>query len=74
MPIYIDFEKDTLYLRGEEKGLERGLEQSIRVINLLGNGIEPPMISKLLNLPFEYVECVVTECQKTQHTLGFSSN
>ena len=72
MPIHIDFETDTLYLKGFEQGVQK--ERRASVLNLWRKDIEPPMISKLLNLPFEYVQRVVTECQKTQNNVVFSSN
>jgi hypothetical protein len=67
MPIHIDFEKDTLYLRGIEK------ERRASVFNLWRNDVEPPMISNLLNLPFEYVERIVAEFKKAQNIIAPSS-
>jgi hypothetical protein len=65
MPIHFDIETDTLYLRGNEKGLKKGIEQERRknVINLWQKDIEPAMISNLLNLTIEYVERVIADFQ-----------
>jgi CRISPR/Cas system CMR subunit Cmr6 (Cas7 group RAMP superfamily) len=67
MPVHFDIETDTLYLRGNEKGIEKGIEQGIEqerrknVVNLWQKGIEPVLISNLLNLTIEYVERVIAD-------------
>jgi hypothetical protein len=58
MPIHIDIESDTLYLRGEEKGIEKS------AIKLWQKGIEPSMISNLLDFTLEQVETILVEWQK----------
>jgi hypothetical protein len=66
MPIHINIETDTLYLRGTAKGIEQGIEQerSKNVINLWLNGIELSMITNLLNLPIEQVEAIIAKFEK----------
>jgi hypothetical protein len=57
MPIQFDFETDTLYLRGTEKGIEKS------VLKLWQKGMESTMISNLLDLPIEQVERIIAEYQ-----------
>jgi hypothetical protein len=64
MPIHIDIESDTLYIRGEEKGIEKERRQN--VLNLWRNNIEPSMISNLLNLPIEQIERIIADFQSKQ--------
>jgi hypothetical protein len=66
MPIHIDIETDTLYIRGTEKGMEKGVEKERRqnVLNLWRNNIDPSMISNLLNLSIEQIEDIIAEWQK----------
>jgi hypothetical protein len=62
MPIHIDVESDTLYLRGIEKGIEK--ERTNSVLKLWQKGIETSMISNLLDLTLEQVENILAEWQK----------
>jgi hypothetical protein len=62
MPIHIDVETDTLYIRGTEKGIEKGVAKS--VVKLWQKGIEPTMISNLLDLTLEQVEHIIADWQK----------
>jgi hypothetical protein len=62
MPIHINIETDTLYIRGTEKGVEKERRQN--VLNLWRNNIDPSMISNLLNLPIEQIEDILAEWQK----------
>jgi hypothetical protein len=66
MPIQFDFETDTLYLRGNDKGREEGIQEGIAlsVLRLWQNGVEKPMIANLLTLPIEQVERIIAEFQK----------
>jgi hypothetical protein len=64
MPIHIDIETDTLYIRGTEKGVEKERRQN--VLNLWRNSIEPSMISNLLDLTLEQVETILAEWQKRE--------
>ncbi len=68
MPIQFDFETDTLYLRGNEKGVEKGVEKGIAIsaVRLWKNGVEPPMIANLLDLPIEDVERIIAESKKDE--------
>lgn len=72
MPIQFDFETDTLYLRGNEKGVEKGVEKGIEkgiaisAVRLWKNGVEPPMIANLLDLPIEDVERIIAESKKDE--------
>jgi hypothetical protein len=60
MPIHYDYEKDTLYLKGTEKGLEQS------IIKLWEKGFEMPMISNLLDVPLEKVEQIITNFKNEQ--------
>ena len=66
MPIHIDVESDTLYIRGAEKGRQEGIEKGIEksVVKLWQKGIEPSMISNLLDLTLEQVEHIIADWQK----------
>ena len=66
IPIHYDIETDSLYLKGTEKGIEKGIEKerNKNVLSLWQNGIEPLMISNLLNLPIEKIETIIDEFQK----------
>jgi hypothetical protein len=66
MPIHIDVESDTLYIRGEEKGVEKERRQN--VLNLWRNNIEPSMISNLLDLPIEQVKRIINDFQSNKKT------
>jgi hypothetical protein len=77
MPIHIDIdiETDTLYLRGIEKGIEKGriilekereerritleMERTNSVLNLWRTGMEQSIISNCLNLPMDQVERII---------------
>ncbi len=61
MPVHYEIETDTLYLRGLEKGIKEGRQKS--VLSLWRNGIEPPIIANLLNLPIEEIEQIIAQYQ-----------
>jgi hypothetical protein len=78
MPIHIDVESDTLYLRGIEKGIEKEREEgritlekerTNSVLNLWRTGMEPSMISNCLNLPIEQVEHIIADFQSKQNNV-----
>ena len=64
MPIQFDYETDTLFLRGSEIGIEKGI--AISAVRLWKNGVEPPMIANLLDLPIEDVERIIAESKKDE--------
>jgi hypothetical protein len=68
MPIHYDIETDALYLRGTEKGFERGREQEaiknnyIFVTNLLlDTEFDDPKIARLANVSLSFVQTVKDE-------------
>jgi predicted transposase YdaD len=76
MPIQFDFETDTLYLRGSEKGHQEGHQEGLQeerkknVLSMWQNGIEPPMIANLLNLPIEQIDRIIAEFQNESSDKG----
>ena len=66
MPITFDIEIETdeFYLRGEAKGVEKGIKESIDVLKHWQKGMKPPMIANVLNLPIVEVEQIIAEFLK----------
>jgi hypothetical protein len=65
MPIQFDYETDTLYVRGNEKGREemRAEMCTKNVLSIWQEGIEPPVIARWLKLPIEQVEQIIAKFQ-----------
>ena len=65
MPIQFDYETDTLYLRGNEKGRKEGREEgrTKNVLSIWQEGIEPLVIARWLDLPIEQVERIIAKFQ-----------
>lgn len=68
MPIHIEIEKDALYLRGNEKGIEKGIEQEaarkdyIFVSNLLlETEYDDAKIARLADVTLDFVQKVKEE-------------
>ena len=70
MPIHFDYETDSLYLKGIEKGIEkrREEERKERVLSFWKKGIDSSMISNLLDLRIEQVEAFIIEFQNKKNT------
>ena len=72
MPIQFDYETDTLFLRGNDKGVVTGVEIGIKkgiaisAVRLWKNGVELPMIANLLDLLIEDVERIIAESKKDE--------
>jgi hypothetical protein len=62
MSIHYDFETDTLYLRGEERGIEK--ERTERVIKFWKKGIDNAMISNLMDMSINQVEQIIAQYQQ----------
>ncbi len=73
MPIHYDYETDTLYLRGFEKGFKIGFESVFEknienpLIKFWKKGVELPMISNLMDMPITEVERIIAEYRKEQN-------
>ena len=64
MPIHYDIETDALYLRGTEKGIEKGIELQayISVTNLLlDTDFDDGKIARLVKVPLDFVQKVRDE-------------
>ena len=55
MPIHFDYETDTLYLRGTEKGMEKKSYLFVRNL-LLMTDTSDETIARLVDVPLEFVK------------------